>query len=58
MRTTHAHTLPVVDANARAADMERALPRMYADAHGEDAGEDAPLEDMEDIDFAQVDLVG
>ena len=56
VRTTHAHTLPVVDADARAADMERLLPRMYADAHSEDNGDDVPLEGMEDLDFAQVDL--
>ena len=46
MRTTHVHALPVCDADQRAAELERAIPGMHADAASEDRGEDGGLDGL------------
>ena len=48
VRTTNLHRTVVIDADQRAAELQRALPQMYAHARNEDAGEEEPLEDIEE----------
>ena len=51
VRTTNAHRKVIYDSDAAAAAMEHGLPRMYAQAQAEDAGDEEPLEDIDDSEL-------
>ena len=52
VRTTNAHRHLIYDSDAVAAQMEKGLTRMYAQAQAEDAGEEEPLEDIDDEELS------
>ena len=48
VRTTNAHRTVVYDADTQAAALQGGLVRMYAQAQAEDAGDEEPLEGIEE----------
>ena len=48
VRTTNSHRTIVYDADARAEQLQQAIPQLYAEARAEDEGIEAPLDGIDD----------
>ena len=51
VRTTNSHHAVVYDFDAQAAALQRGLPQLYAQARAEEAGEEEPLEGLDDSEL-------